>query len=402
MPAASNGAVSAGAVKPVAVKSGRHVGLAALLLLALALRGAWALRQSNDPASLSELPDQQEYFQIGQNLLAGRGLRFTDPRFGQTVWAYRTPGYPWLIAACGANLRAIRLAQALLDTSTVLAVYLMAGRWLPPGRCLFAAAWVAFNPLLISFSGLILSETLFIAMLAWGAVLLTEKSAPRILAGAAALAVSVLVRPSALLLPAFLALVARPKAIPTAIACLGMTLLALFPWALRNEILLHHWIWTSTNSGITKYDGFNPRADGGSNQSFVRDMPQLSQMNEIQRSQYLDGLANQFIEEHPWRCVQLTVAKLGRLWSPIPLSQQFGSNRLYVAVELIYSAPFFMLTLVGLAGSAISRWGKLFLLMPALYFSVVHGLSVSSLRYRLPAEPLMAVVAAGAFGRKHG
>jgi hypothetical protein len=35
-----------------------------------------------------------------------------------------------------------------------------------------------------------------------------------------------------------------------------------------------------------------------------------------------------------------------------------------------------------------------FLLIPAIYFTAVHMLSVGSLRYRIPAEPPMAVIAA--------
>ena len=62
----------------------------------------------------------------------------------------------------------VRLAQALLDTSTVLAIYLLARRFREERGALVAAAIVAVNPFLIYFSGLVLSETLFTAMLAWG------------------------------------------------------------------------------------------------------------------------------------------------------------------------------------------------------------------------------------------
>jgi hypothetical protein len=41
---------------------------------------------------------------------------------------------------------------------------------------------------------------------------------------------------------------------------------------------------------------------------------------------------------------------------------------------------------------------KVFLLAPAVYFSLSAGLSVGSLRYRVPAEVPMAVVAAGVPG----
>ena len=39
---------------------------------------------------------------------------------------------------------------------------------------------------------------------------------------------------------------------------------------------------------------------------------------------------------------------------------------------------------------------KVFLLLPAVYLTLAAVLSVGSLRYRLPAEPALAVLAAGA------
>ena len=135
--------------------------LIALLLFALALRVTWALLQRNhlDP----KLGDQREYLELGRNLLAGEGLSFYDDRFGQTVYAYRTPGYPAFVAVFGGNFTAIRIAQAVVDTSTVLAIYLIARRFFSARASVVAGVIVAINPFLVSFSGLILSETLFTA-----------------------------------------------------------------------------------------------------------------------------------------------------------------------------------------------------------------------------------------------
>src|SRR5581483_1150823 len=98
--------------------------------------------------------------------------------FSDTVYAFRTPGYPVFVAACRANIRAVRAAQAVLDTLSVLGIFLLASqlcaaeqrRWLPPTAGLI----VAINPYLVYFTGLILSETLFAAMLVWGMVLLVR------------------------------------------------------------------------------------------------------------------------------------------------------------------------------------------------------------------------------------
>jgi 4-amino-4-deoxy-L-arabinose transferase-like glycosyltransferase len=369
----------------------RQVALGAILLTALALRIGWGLSRPTGQSAIDALPDQREYLSLGRNLLAGRGLQFTDPRFGQEVWAYRTPGYPLLIVACGGHVRLIRAAQALLDSSTVLAVFLLARRWLTPDLSLLAATLVAVDPLLVYFSSLILSETLFTAMLAWGLVLLL-RGRRAAWAGAAVLALAVLVRPSAILLPAVLGLAANRK---IAGAALAMTFLALLPWAARNHQRLGAWIWTTTNSGITLYDGFNPAATGASDQSFVRQMPQLAHMSEVDRSEYLKSLADDFIRAHPAACVKLAILKAGRMWSPLPLSPQF-SRPLFIAIALAHGLPLLALALVALLMPRLPWPATALLLAPAIYFTVIHAASVASLRYRIPVEPLAAVLAASA------
>lgn len=402
------------------------MGLAILLLAALALRLGWALRQPSDDASLAALPDQREYITLARNLLAGQGLQFRDPDFGDVVYAFRTPGYPAFLALCGGSIRAARLAQVLIDTSTVLAVYLLARRWLAERQSLLAAAIVAFNPFLIYLCSLLLTETVFTAMLAWGMVLLVRVRS--YLWGGAVLALAILVRPSGLLLPILLGIASvfvnrntgsayqrRPKwlprlkwPLPVASTMLLLSLVVLMPWACRNYSVLGRWVWTTTNGGITNYDGLNPNATGASDQRAIRSLPMLRSMGEVQRDEYLSDLAAQFVREHPRRVLELAAVKVARLWSPIPLSEQYGSRMLYVVVGLLYSLPLDVLTLLGLWASAkppqpdavshrapaLPVAAKAFLLLPAVYFTLVHSLSVGSLRYRIPVEPPMAIVAA--------
>jgi len=301
----------------------------------------------------------------------------------------------------------------LLDTSTVLAVYLLARRFLESRASLIAAAVVAVNPFLIYFIALILSETLFTAMLAWGMYLLVRQKPP--MAGLLLLALSTLVRPSALGLVQILAIGAawlRGWLIAARDATLaGLLVFAtLFPWAYRNA---HHpqlrtWIWTTTNAGITSYDGFNDFATGGSNQKPLLDPLRnlLAHMDEIDRDEYLSQKAHDWIRAHADRALQLAFIKIARTWSPIPLSSEYGGNRPYVAVALLYTLPFDMLILMGLWKGNLARPAKVLLLLPAIYFTGIHALSVGSLRYRIPCEPPMAVVvgswAAAALRIMHG
>jgi hypothetical protein len=159
--------------------------------------------------------------------------------------------------------------------------------------------------------------------------------------------------------------------------------------------VLGQWIWTSTNGGITVYDGFNPDASGASDQRFVKAMPQLRGMSEIGRDEYLSRQAQQYIRRYPFHAMQLGGAKALRTWSPRPLSSEF-SRPVYVAAALVYAIPFDLLFLAGLLLAPLRRTVKLFLSAPAIYLTLVAMVSVGSLRYRVPAIVPMAVVAAGA------
>lgn len=386
--------------------------LGGILLFALLARLAWGIYLPADDTALARLPDQREYLELGRNLIGGNGLNFVDPRFADVVHAYRAPGYPLLVAACAGNVRAIRALQAVLDTSAVLATFLLARRWLDAGASLVAAGIVAVNPFLIYFAALVLSETLFVSMLVWGMAMITtpRQASARWWLGAVMLAASVLVRPSALLLPVCLAISAAianrgagpatrwaPPVGATMLLLIGTMLL---PWAYRNYRVLGTWIWTTTNTGITMYDGFNPDARGGSDQRFVASMPQLRAMTEVQRSNYLQELARQYISQNRRHSVLLGLVKIARTWSPVPLSDEYGGNARYVAAAAAYMIPFGLLCFLGLFFGSPPTAAKVFLLLPAIYFTVAHAASVGSLRYRIPADVPMAVLAASMQFRK--
>ena len=403
---------------PIAPRTRRY--LLMLLAAALVVRLGWALSRPADAAAIDQLPDQREYLELARNLLRGEGLSFVDPRFGTASRAFRTPGYPAFLALCGGNVRVARAAQALVDTGTVFAAFLLARRWLPDAPSLAAALLVALNPFLVYFSGLLLTETLFTAMLAWAMVLLAWPGAVESVGrarlmwvgGVVLLALAVLVRPGAIGLPVGLALAGALLnrhateahrlgplwPLPVGATAMLVTVLILLPWAYRNARVVGHWVWTSTNAGFTAYDGFNPDADGSSDQRFVGEMPQLAKMDEVARSKYLTGRARDYTDANPHRVTELALAKIARMWSPKPLSDDFA-RPIYVAAALLYGVPFFLLVLAGFLSPSLPATAKVFLLAPALYLTAVHAMSVGSLRYRVPAEVPMAVIAGACVAR---
>jgi hypothetical protein len=375
-----------------------------LLLAGLVLRLAWACALAPAERELTRLPDQAEYLAVGRNLVASGSMSFVDPRFGQRVYAYRSPGYPLLVAGCGGRVWVIRAVQAVLDTSTVLAAYLLAWRLTHrAGVALLAGALVAVNPFLIYFCGLILSETLFVALLSGGTCLLAYRRpgvAAVLLAGAAA------VRPEAILLGPLLALAAagvnrKPgqaypwkRALRDGAVVVAAVVVILLPWAWRNSRVLGSWVWTTTNGGVTLYDGLNPTATGASDQRFLAELPQLGPITEVERDRRLREMAIEWAGRHVGQLPGLTLAKLARTWSPVPLSAEFGRLG-YRVVAAVYTLPFDLLVIAGLVrGGALNRQAKLLLCVTAIWISVVHSLSVGSMRYRLAAEPMLAVMAA--------
>jgi hypothetical protein len=339
----------------------------------------------------------------------------------------------------------------VLDTSTVLAAYLLAKALLYHRESdmgpLTAGVLVAVNPLLIAISGLLLSETLFTPMLAWGMVcLVIGGNGARLdahkpfrrgiglalwLAGGLLLAMSSLVRPSALPLPVLMGIAAvflsRPRKsdqnwsgerayyrrnpsaapaawppkgwpLPVGATMLLLTLIVIIPWGFRNWRVLGSWVWTTTNEGVTAYDGFNPDATGASDQSFLGAFPQLGQLGELERSRYLSDKAAAYVRANPERAAKLALLKAARTWSPVPLSREYGDWKRSV-VLLAYSVPLDLLVVAGLVGplsGGMRRAAKVFLVLPAIYFTLVHMLSIGSIRYRAPVEPALAVVAAAA------
>lgn len=384
--------------------------LALVLLAALSLRLALGFWLPTDAPFIEELADQVEYLELAESVLRGDGFVVVDERYPtpQTLLAQRMPGYPLLVAACGASVRVVRIVQAVIDASTVLATFLLARRWLRNGPSLIAAGLVALNPFLAYFANLILSETLYTAILTWGLVGLTRTGARGRLwwLGMSLLVLGVYIRPSGAGLAVALGIASvflpgrHPFAVhsrwplPVGLTTLLMLCVALTPWVARNRLSpLGEWVWTTTNHGITLYDGWHiDNTTGGSDQAFVARMPQLGLMNETERDSYLKDKAAQVVRERPGRALALAVKKAGRTWSPIPLSQR--DQPMYLLAGLFYSVPLFALALLGLLLGDLVRAAKMLLLTPAAYLTLVHMLSVGSLRYRLPAEPALAVLAA--------
>ncbi len=169
----------------------------ALLAAALARVGTSAILQ-NDTCS---------YLTPGRNLLQhGRFIADGMPDL------IRTPGYPLLLAVTSlGGLPMAAAANAILSVFTVLLVWRLGRTVFGDERIAMGAAWIfAFEPVSVSHSAFLLSESLFLVLFLLSmerlATFLRGRRLPTLAAAGLWLAAAIFVRPIAYYLPVALAL----------------------------------------------------------------------------------------------------------------------------------------------------------------------------------------------------
>ena len=450
------------------MRLGRFLPLA-IIALAFALRAGWVLHRSGAgegscAAPRFEYPDEALHWQLASNLVHEGLLISADGRF-----AVRMPFYPLFLVpfACAsdAGILLAKLAQALLGAATVWIVWGWARAAVGTRGALLAAGLAAVDPFAIFFTNLLLSEVLFTTLLvglvasAWCVVASAALEAPalanhnrrrtnadpdsandadtqharlarasrRLFYGLLGMAfcgaAAVLTRPSsAALVPLvwivvgwFLARGPRPRLAASVLICPVILALGLAPWGLRNQGTVGAPAWLSTNGGVTLYDAQGPQADGSSNQQFLHELPELTDLGEVARDEKLRQLAWEQMRRDPARVLRLTVVKFGRTWNPFPNVAEYSRGGA-AWIGAVYSLVLYLGALAGLvAGSrlcqprrafaefgraeAVSRRAFLVLTaLPIVYFAFVHVIYIGSLRYRVPLMPLLAVLTAGSLG----
>lgn len=186
-----------------------------------------------------------------------------------------------------------------------------------------------------------------------------------------------------------------------ALAGMAGVVVPLLLWGMRNRAVIGEAAWLTTNGGVTLYDAQGPQADGSSDQSFLLRMPELAAMGEAERDRYLARRAFEEMRRDPARVVRLAWVKFLRTWNITPNYEAYRGG-----TTAIVSGSWMVLVMsAGLAG-VIHAWRRrLFLvvmLMPVVYFTLVHCVYIGSVRYRVPMLPFVEMLAGAAVGSHRG
>jgi 4-amino-4-deoxy-L-arabinose transferase-like glycosyltransferase len=360
-----------------------------VLMLALAAR-AGALWLLPDP----HLHDAEVYAEAGRRLLIDGMLPVHNCMPLVPLLSGLTGGGPWT-----------RALDVLLSVATVGVVVQLGWQLFADRRAaLLAGAIAALWPHLVIASVLRLTETSFTLLFCLGLSLWLGR---RWIAGSVALSLGVLARPTfELLLPVMLIAVVvgfhrrswgsvlRPMAILLAVYAVAMS-----PWWAHNLTAYGQFVRLHTGGGLVAFVGHHPDniEGGGLASAPALDLsPWLAIDDPIERDQALWSTASDFVAADPARFARRSVNRLMRLWRPWPNASGYRSP-LVLAIWGVTFLPLLGLAVVHL-GRHSRRVGRsaLLLWLPVVYLTAVHTLTLASVRYRLPIEPLLILLAAHA------
>ncbi|MFH1266194.1 MAG: glycosyltransferase family 39 protein [Planctomycetota bacterium] len=400
--------------------------LASILLVALALRlvVGWGWQTRLDGPFL--FGDSESYWVLARAIAHGEPYQLGEAR------VFRTPGYPLLLAplffAPGGEPSVMwaRAQSALFGTLSVAGVWWL-GRQLFSARAgLVAASIAAVYPGAVAMGVLVLSEAPFCPLMLLHLILWTAAwkagSGKHVafLSGCAGLVggAATLVRPSWLLFTPFAVMVGlilgdRRRHLAVGAAMLAGLVLAMMPWWIRNAAVTGRFVPTTLQVGASLYDGWNPEATGASNMGFVGRIAEAElrqptggpdaghDLFEYRLDRRLRAESLAWARSHPGRVAALVWIKAARTWNFWPNEAAFSAWPLRLAVLLTY-VPVMVLAVLGAWKTIHRGWPYVLCWLPAVYFTLLHVVFVSSIRYRQPAMLALMILAAGAIVSRGG
>jgi 4-amino-4-deoxy-L-arabinose transferase-like glycosyltransferase len=397
----------------------------AILAIALVMRmavGLWWQERLSEGQQFA-MPDSDSYWTLAQTLSQGEPYQYG----GVDGQVFRAPGLPLFLAPqmalFGSGRSAVmlvRLGGALLGTLAVALIMIWAGRIWGPSAVLPAGGIAALYPGAIVMSILVLSEMLFCPLmlgnlLLWSAAVEASTTRARCARGLGAgflAGLATLTRPSWLLFFPGAAVIGwlffpsrRHQFAVSLWIGLGLVL-TMLPWWVRNYQRTGHFVPTTLQVGASLYDGLSPQATGASNMDFTarfyRDLKEEQRAGQLpadvnfeyELDQRLRREAQDWAIENPARVISLMGIKLRRMWNVWPNDAEYRGV-LMRWVTLLGYVPTLALGLWGAWRCPRENWSLGLALLPAFYFTVLHVVFVSSMRYREPAMLVLIVLAAG-------
>ena len=362
--------------------------LIAILVAAFALRVFAAVIVPDQSVMLG---DAVAYREVGKSLWAT----------GQMNALYFMPLYPALVAVFGPGWPQL-LIDIALSTVLVWLIYELTDAIFASKRAaILAGAVAAVYPYFIFYSIVGLTETLFMVLLL-AAYLCWYRNA--YIAASVFSVLGILTRPVldplAPLLLLYFAIAIRGLSIKAAAKYLaiyaGIYCLLMAPWWLHNYKAYQTFVRLNLGSGVALLSGNSPsNQTGGIDNNLEATMAPFGEIADpVARDKAMQRAALNYIKEDPERFLIQAAKRFQRFWSPWPQTEEY-SRPLYKLISFCSFIPVLLLALV-----FVVLYGRTYflriapLLLFIVYLNSLHLVFPASLRYRLPVEPFLIILAA--------
>ena len=362
--------------------------LIAILVTAFALR---VLAAAIVPDQSVLLGDAVAYREVGKSLWAT----------GQMNALYFMPLYPALVAVFGPGWPQL-LIDIALSTVLVWLIYELTDAIFASKRAaILAGAVAAVYPYFIFYSIVGLTETLFMVLLL-AAYLCWYRNA--YIAASVFSVLGILTRPVldplAPLLLLYFAIAIRGLSFKAAAKYLaiyaGIYCVLMAPWWLHNYKAYQTFVRLNLGSGVALLSGNSPsNQTGGIDNNLEATMAPFGEIADpVARDKAMQRAALNYIKEDPERFLIQAAKRFQRFWSPWPQTEEY-SRPLYKLISFCSFIPVLLLALV-----FVVLYGRTYflriapLLLFIVYLNSLHLVFPASLRYRLPVEPFLIILAA--------
>ena len=346
--------------------------------------------------------------------------------------AWTQPAYSFFLIPIywifGRNWPSVGLWQIAVAAATALIVYEIGRRFLSPRMGLIAAVVSTLNPYLIWHDVHVnreIVDQLLAAAIVYLTLVATDRATRRIGWTSAALgvvlALGILGNTRLLFLPLVCAgfIVWHRRAVLAPALCIGACIVALVPWAVRNDVSVGCFTLSTDTKALWKANNANTYATlaAGKWIDDVPDLPGAPKTPEYAGAYYavhhvlfpVDECAQQsfyrtkalsFVVDHPREKAKLAGQALRMLWDPRVQKTEGRPgaggflDRARTWVQPLYEIPLYLFALWGLF-LAPRRVSVLVLLMLGYQTVVAMGFAGDT-RYRVPWDFLLALVASAA------
>lgn len=343
--------------------------------------------------------------------------------------AWTQPGYSFFLIPIywifGRNWPAVGLSQIALAAATALIVYETGRRFLSPRAGLIAAVVATLNPYLIWHDVHVnreIVDQVLAAAIVYLTLLAAERTTGRLRAVTVGLGVvlglAILADTRLLLLPLVLAgyILWRRRMWALPVLCVGACVLAVLPWAVRNDVSVGCFTLSTDTKALWKANNANTYstlANGG----WIDDVPNIPgapptpemtgaiyavhheviHVDECAQQTYYRNKALSFMVDHPREKAKLAVQAVRMLWDPRVQKTEGRPgaggfiDRVRTWVQPVYEIPLYVFALFGLF--LVPRRVAVLIVLLLAYQTVVAIGFAGDTRYRVPWDFTLSLAA---------